>query len=152
MHIRIEICEGGEEEIIIRCHKQTEQIKTIETMLEDTLSAKRTLSLHTSGVEYLIEIKDILFFETYDGKVYAHTKHKNFTAEYTLTELENLLPSCFVRVSRSCIVNIMSVTFIKRELVGNGTLGFVDTEKKAYFSRSYFKLMREKIDEMRLGK
>ena len=152
MKIRTEISDSCEEEIIIRCQNRTEQIIHIETILQNLASAKRVLSLYCSGAEYFVEMEKIHFFETYDGKVYAHTKGGVFTTEYKLFALENLLPSSFVRVSRSCIANVMQVASIKRELVGNGELSFFDSSKKAYFSRGYYKLLREKIDEMRLGK
>ena len=152
MKIRTEICDSCEEEIIIRCQNRTEQIIHIERMLQNLASAKRALSLFSLGAEYFVEIGKILFFEVCDGKVYAHTKDRVFTTEYKLFELENLLPASFVRVSRSSIVNIFAVASMRRELVGNGELCFADCNKKAYFSRGYYKILRDKIDEMRIGK
>ena len=34
-----------------------------------------------------------------DGKIYAHTQKKTYSCEYKLFELENILPSSFVRIS-----------------------------------------------------
>ncbi len=152
MKIRTEICDDGQEEIIIRCHTRSEQIRSIESMLEDLVAADREMILHSSGVEYYVPIKEILFFEAYDGKIYAHTKDKTFTCEYKLFELENVLPSNFTRISKSTVANVMMISSLKRELVGNGEIGFKGCDKRTYFSRSYYRILKDKIDEMRLGK
>ena len=152
MKIRTEICDNGQEEIIIKCRARTDQIKNIESVLEGLVSSDREMMLHLSGVEYYVPIREILFFEAYDGKVYAHTKDKTFTSEYKLFELENILPSSFARISKSAVANIMKISHLRRELVGNGEIGFKGCDKRTYFSRSYYKTLRDKIDEMRLGK
>ena len=152
MKIRTEICDDGQEEIIIKCRARTDKIRNIELMLENIVATDREMILYSSGVEYYVPIKEILFFEAYDGKVYAHTSDKNFTCEYKLFELENILPSSFARISKSTVANVMLISYLKRELVGNGEIGFKGCDKRAYFSRSYYKVLRDKIDEMRLGK
>ena len=152
MKIRTEICDDGQEEIIIRCRTRSEQIKSIESMLENLVASDREMILHSSGVEYYVPIKEILFFDAYDGKIYAHTKEKTFTCDYKLFELEDLLPSSFLRISKSTVANIMLISYLKRELVGNGEIGFKGCDKRTYFSRGYYKILRDKIDEMRLGK
>ena len=152
MKIWTEICNDGQEEIIIKCRARTDQIKNIEAVLENIVAADREMILHSSGVEYYVPINEILFFESYDGKVYAHTKDKNFTCEYKLFELENLLPSSFARISKSTVANIMQISHLRRELVGNGEIGFKGCDKRTYFSRGYYKILRDKIDEMRFGK
>ena len=152
MKIRTEICDDGQEEIIIKCHARTDQIRNIESILEDLVATDREMILYSSGVEYYVPIKEILFFEAYDGKVYAHTSDKNFTCEYKLFELENILPSSFARISKSTVANVMLISYLKRELVGNGEIGFKGCDKRTYFSRSYYKILRDKIDEMRFGR
>lgn len=152
MKIKTEICAAGEEEILIRCSSKTDQIRRIESILENLLISEKEMVLTLSGTEYYVLIKDILFFESLDGKIYAHTKERMFTCEYKLYELETILPSFFVRISKSTIANVMTITSLRRELVGNGEITFKDCSKKAYFSRGYYKPLRDKIDEMRLGK
>lgn len=152
MKIKTEISEGGDEEIIIRCRSKTDQIRNIEAILENLIMSDREMVLYIAGAEYYVPISDILFFESCDGKVFAHTKEQMFTADYKLFELENLLPSSFVRISKSTIANIMKISSLHREIVGNGEVRFVCCDKKAYFSRGYYKILRDKIDEMRLGR
>jgi DNA-binding LytR/AlgR family response regulator len=99
-----------------------------------------------------VPLREIIFFEAYDGKIFAHTKDKTFNCEYKLFELENILPSSFARISKSTVANVMQISYLRRELVGNGEIGFKGCDKRTYFSRSYYKILKDKIDEMRLGK
>jgi len=118
--------------------------------IESALSEGSAIRLTRDNTDYIVAHSDILYFESGDNHVYAHTKAALYTAPYTLSNLEHLLPSSFVRVSKSCIVNVMHIGRLRRELVGNGEIGFTDCEKMTYFSRSYYKRFYEKIQEMRL--
>ena len=151
MKIRIEICDEGEEELILRAHSRDERISRIEDALESIVKGSREITLYSGGSEFYIPVSDILFFETSEGKVYAHTKDKTFTAPHKLFELENILPSAFVRISKSAIANVRSISSITRELVGNGVITFSGCAKRTYFSRSYYKVLRDRIEEIRLS-
>ena len=102
--------------------------------------------------EYFIQKSDILFFESVDGKVFAHTASGMYTAPYKLFELENIMPAYFVRIAKSAIANIYAISSLRRDLTGTGEITFKGCDKKTYFSRGYYKLLRNKIDEMRFGK
>lgn len=149
MKTRIEICELGDEEIVIRCCEHTKYVEQIQSLLLDLEKSHRELTLSASGAEHYVPVSDILFFESCDGKVYAHTRENIYTAEHKLFELLELLPACFVRASKSCIVNVYPIRSIKRELVGNGVLTFGGSDKKAYFSRNYYKALKQTLEEMR---
>ena len=69
-----------------------------------------------------------------------------------LFELEDIMPSYFVRISKSTIANIKAISSLRREVIGNGEVTFKNCERRAYFSRGYYKSLREKIDEVRFGK
>lgn len=151
MKIRIEICPEGEDEIIIRCRERDGKIQSIERVLDGIVKARRELVLYIGNSEYYVPISDILFFETVDSKVCAHTRDAMYSSTYKLFELENLLPSSFVRISKSAIANVMQISSLTRELVGNGELRFYKTEKKTYFSRAYYKILKDRIEEIRFS-
>ena len=145
--IRTEISDS--EEIIIRCRDRNDKIRALEASIEEVLRGESEITLHSDGCDFFVSKTEILYFESSDGKVYAHTREKIFTAPYKLFELEGLMPPSFVRISKSTIANIAEIGFIRRELVGNGEIGFRRSEKKVYFSRAYYKLLQYKIEEMR---
>ena len=111
---------------------------------------KREMVLYSSGAEYYIPFCEILYFESNDGKVYSHTARSVYTTDRKLFELEEVLPPSFVRIAKSTIANVDLVSSLRREMVGNGEMYFKNSEKKVYFSRSYYKTLRDKIQEMRL--
>lgn len=150
MKIRTEISDS--EEIIIRCRERNDRIRSLEAAIEETLRGENEISLFSDGTEFFVPKISILYFESSGGKVYAHTRDRIYTAPHKLFELEGILPSSFVRVSKSAIANIAEISYLRREIVGNGEMGFRGCEKNVYFSRAYFKLLQYKIEEMRLKK
>lgn len=150
MKLRTEISEN--EEIIIRCRERNDKIRSLESAIEEALRGDNEITLTSGGTDYFIPKINILFFESYEGKVYAHTRDKVYIAPYKLFELEAFMPPSFVRISKSVIANIAEISYLRREIVGNGELGFRNCDKKVYFSRAYFKLLQYKIDEMRYKK
>ncbi len=151
MKIRIEICSEGDDEIIIRCRERDERIQSIERVLDGIAKSRRELVLYIGNSEYYVPIPYILFFETVDGKVCAHTRDAMYSSQHKLFELENMLPSSFVRISKSAIANVTQISSLSRELVGNGEVRFYKTEKKTYFSRAYYKILRDRIEEIRFS-
>ena len=149
MKIRTEIS-SDEEEIVIRCKDKTEKIVNLEELIENALKSSGDIPLYIANTEYYISKTDILFFETTDGKVYAHTRNGMYASNHRLFEIEDMMPSYFVRISKSAIVNIKLISSLRRELTGNGEIEFKGCEKKVYFSRGYYKLLRDKIEEIRL--
>ena len=147
MKVRIE--EADNEEIVIRCKKQTSNIFRLAYEIQDIISHDELL-LKVGNQEYYVKKKEILFFETDSGKVSAHTDENMYCTEHKLYELEEKLPACFVRISKSCIVNIMKISSINRNITGASKITFSNTEKEVYCSRAYLKLLKDKINEMRL--
>ena len=153
MRIRTEVsADFAEDEIVIRVKARRDGLREIEDAIEELIHGGQCLSLMCDGREYVVEKHRILFFESANGKVYAHTADRIYTTEHRLFELEHLMPPAFVRISKSVIVNVMQIESIHRELVGNGELTLRGCGKRVYFSRAYYKLLQHKIEEMRLGK
>ena len=150
MKIRFEISDT--EEIIIRHRAENKNIDAIKTLIESALREGDTLMLYKDGTEYFISKNDVLFFESGNGKLYAHTPNDIYSTHYKLFELENMLPSCFVRISKSSIANVLHISSMRRELVGNGELTFRNCEKTVYFSRAYYRFLQNKLNEMRFTK
>ncbi|MBQ7921708.1 MAG: response regulator transcription factor [Clostridia bacterium] len=151
MKIRTETVPEGEEEIVIRCRERTEKIMLLESLIENAVKSQSEIPLYIGRTEYYISKNEILFFETSDGKVYAHTVTGMYASEYRLFEVENIMPSYFIRISKSAIVNTKRISSLRRELTGSGEIGFKGCDKKVYFSRGYYKFLRDKIEETRLG-
>lgn len=148
MKIRIELTDG-DEELIIRCKELTPKIRKAAALLQNGLDTASELCLTLAGTEYFISPERILFFETQDGKVAAHTADKMYYAPYTLSSLESFLPPYFVRGSKSCLVNLRPILGIARNITGASEVSFRDSTKKVYVSRLYYKAFRRRISDLR---
>lgn len=145
--VRFEIDPDLDEEIIIRCKAMNEDIVQLEKLINENPSNE--IELHLGGNDYFIALDRILFFETDGSKTAAHTKDKMYYTDLKLYELEEKLPRRFMRISKSCVLNLKAVSSLRRELTGVCEAGFPDSVKKVFISRSYYKPFREKIAEIR---
>lgn len=147
--VKVRIEESETDEIVIRCKKQDSTIFRLAYEIENILSHGELL-LTIGSKEYYVSKDDILFFETDGGRIFAHTDENMYETELKLYELEERLPPYFVRISKSCIANIMKIDSINRNITGASEISFVKTNKIVYCSRSYLKMLKDKIKEMRL--
>ncbi len=150
MKLQTEISPSGEDKIIIKCKEYTEEVKQIERLISNIIRGSGELKLYLLNTEYYIPISQIQFFETSGNKVAAHTDGNMYYTELKLFELEQLMPTAFVRVSKSAIVNTRAVASITRALTGGGEIEFKNGNKKLYFSRNYYKILKQRIEETRL--
>lgn len=149
MKVRVELLQDGEEEIVIRCQNIDERTEMIRDVIESIARTKRELLLYIGNTEYYIAKDDILFFESSEGRVLAHTKDSVLRTTHRLFELEDIMPSYFVRISKSAIANVKLISSLTRELTGNGKITFKGSDKQSYFSRAYYKVLKDKIDEVK---
>ena len=151
MKVRIEIAKDQPEEVVIRCRELTEDIERIRDAV-DSVARGSELCLMSGDTVNFVPISQILFFETGDDCVLAHTADKVYSSGEKLYRLEQILPRTFVRVSKSCIVNSARVSFLRRGVTGTGEAGFSGSDKVAYVSRMYFGSLKEFIYETRISK
>lgn len=151
--VKVRVEPGETDEIVVRCKERTERTEHLARAIERLAAGERRETvLYSSGREYYIPFSEILYFESAGGRIYAHTARSVYSTDKKLFELEEELPHCFVRAAKSTIVNVYLIISLHREVVGNGEVYFKDSEKVAYFSRGYYRSLRDKIQEMRLGK
>ena len=150
MKVKIEISQDASCEVIIKCREINDEVLHIESLLTQRGSAE--MPLYIGDDEYFVPKKDVLFFETTLGKVYAHTRERMYLCPYKLFELEEMLDTTFLRISKSTIVNIMEIGSLHKEITGNGEIRFKRSDKVTYFSRGYAKILKDRIEEKRFGK
>lgn len=150
MKIRIEVDEKiKEDEVIIRCSELNYQIQNIQKALANTVSQKSQITFYKNNIEYYIYLEEVLFFETEGSSISAHTVDNVYQVKYKLYELEEILPTYFMRVSKSTIVNINHIYSITRNITASSIVEFKKTHKKVYVSRHYYKQLSLKLLEKR---
>lgn len=149
MKIRIEVSDQVEDEVIIRCKEITPEIVQLQKNLADQTKKKESIVLFQGDTEYYIDVSQILFFETEGQKVIAHTRTEAYETGKKLYELEELLGNSFQRISKSSIVNVSKIYSIKRNVTASSEIEFLGTHKQIYVSRSYYKALKDRLEEKR---
>ena len=154
MKIRVEIDprNGSEEEVVIRCNTLSEEVMMLQKQLSEIVSSKLKLEVYKGDTVLYLSPDEILFLETTDTFLAVHTAKEIYSAKERLYTLEEMLPSSFIRISKSSIVNIANIRSVKRNITGPSEIEFAGTVKKAYASRNYLKQLMNRLEEKRLNK
>jgi len=150
MKIRIEIEDKLKEaEIIIRSSVLDEEVQKIQRAVADIVSMEQRLVFYKGDTSYYLPLEDVLFFETEESEVHAHTRKEIYRTKYRLYELEEMLPGYFMRVSKSTILNTRKIYSMTKSLPASCTVEFQGTHKQAYVSRYYYKPLKDRLEEKR---
>lgn len=151
MKIRMEMDEGLlEDEVVIRCRGLSDEIVLLQKQIAEAVHGKMQLHVIRGETSYFLELTEILFLESSESKVAVHTKDQIYETKQRLYELEEVLPASFIRVSKSTILNVNSIRSIRKNITGASEVEFIDSNKKTFVSRNYFKPLMAKIEEKRL--
>lgn len=150
MKVVIEVDEELKEEcIIIRCQRLDEHILNLQNLLTEQNKGGRDILLYKGEKSYYIPLDELLFFETENKRIWAHTTKEMYETEYKLYELEELLPGHFMRISKSTIVNLNHVYSITKNITSSSIVEFLGCHKQIYVSRNYYKVLISRLDEKR---
>jgi DNA-binding LytR/AlgR family response regulator len=133
------------DEIIIRCKEKNDSVTKLRKYIETLNNIE--FKFYKKNQEYYLNINDILFFETDDNSICAHTITDMYYVKYKLYELENILPKNFTRVSKSAIVNVNQILSINKNITSPSSIEFTKTHKQVFVSRFYFKYLKERLKE-----
>lgn len=148
--VRVELDPSADaEEIVIRCKAMTPELQALRALAESGGALRDSaLPLTYGGAEYLVPPSEILFFCSDGDRTTAHTEDRMYSCGKKLYELPDLLPACFMRVSKSCVANLRRITFLKKDLTGVCEAGFgTPGGKRIFVSRMYYKAFRERLIE-----
>ena len=141
--MKIEILEGCESiEVIIKCPKATEDIYKLESLL---YSYEKKFSCIKDGTTYLIDINDVLYFETVDKRSFLYTETDVYELTLKLYEIEERLSGAgFIRSAKSQILNMHKISSLCPDF-GGRIEATMEGGEKLIVSRQYAKLLRERL-------
>ena len=88
MRVRVEIgTDVSEKEIVLRTNEYDEEVERMLSLLQK-IQKMPQLIFYKDSTEYFFSADKILFFETSERQVYAHTKNDVFVVKHRLYELE----------------------------------------------------------------
>lgn len=147
MRVIIELAPDiAETEVVIRCSAVDEGVQKLQALIMNQQAAP-DIAFYKEHEEYYFPLDDVLFFETSDDNVFAHTAQDAFRIKYRLYALEEILPRHFLRISKSTILNTRHIYSLQRNLAGASLVQFRGTHKEVYVSRMYYRELRRSLDE-----
>ena len=130
----LKIAKEQPEQMEIRCHEITEEIKEIVTFVK-TRQGRLTGILEDRQFE--VPVPEVCYIEAVDNKVFLYTVKQVYETRQKLYELEELLKEkYFLRVSKSLLLNLMKVRSIKPALNGRFT-AVLQSGEEIIISRKY---------------
>lgn len=146
MKINIEIDDSLSEcEVTIKAKEVNNEVAQIQRALSNLSQLKGGIVFEKDDTEYYFGVDKILFFETDQNKVYAHTATDAYEVRHKLYELEDLLPSYFLRVSKSTILNTRKVFGLTKNITASSKVDFAGSQKSVYVSRNFYKPLKEML-------
>ena len=141
--------------IIKKLKKELDEVEVVVSYSEDSFYIKRiiasleNLDIDLTGYKnqsyYRLHTNEILYIESIDRKTYLYSESDFYQSKMTLYELELLLKeSCFIRISKSMIVNLNRVRSLQAE-VGRRILMTMDNKEKILVSRHYANHVKEEL-------
>ena len=145
MKVELQINETYEEEkLIVQTPQPTEKVQKVIEFAEN-LDQKETIKGKIEDQIYLVEIGKIQRFYIENRKVLAETASQIYTIDLRLYQVLDILPTTFIQISQSEIVNIDAISHLK--LTPNGLVEiFLKNESFTYSSRRYLKTIKEKLE------
>lgn len=143
MKVEFEIVSSLEQEgAQIRATQKTEYIQAAIDILECGTSS---IIVSKENKKYLCKIEDIYYAESVDKKTFIYTKDECYQIKKRLYELEEELNASFFRCSKSMIVNIRKIRYVKSELNGRMNAQLLNGET-IVISRSYVGELKKKLE------
>ena len=131
-----------EAEINIKCD---EIDKTIQDVIDLVQNKQRNISVQQDGSTKTISLGSVYYLESVDEKTFVYGKDEVFSTVMKLYEAEEILNgTSFVRISKSCILNIDILDSVKVML--NGKMeATLDNGEKLIINRHYVPGFKKKF-------
>ena len=135
MEIRLlKIAKEQPEQMEIRCHEITEEIREIVSFVK---TRQGRLAGLQEDRQFEVPVSEVCYIEAVDNKVFLYTVKQVYETRQKLYELEELLKEkYFLRVSKSLLLNLMKVRAIKPALNGRFT-AVLQSGEEIIISRKY---------------
>ncbi len=136
--------EYGETEIIINCSMMDNRLKKL---IEHIRQYSFSLLGFAEGEKYSIPLENILYIESVDGRTFLYCQDKVYEYKETLTSLDQrLLHTSFVRISKSCIMNLNALKCVK-SFLNHRMEATLTTGEELMVSRNYIEQLKKKLEE-----
>ncbi len=142
MKFTLNIDKETDEEVIINVHERTPLVDEIEKLvLNDVFEL---VCFDEDKTAIILDFSDIHCFVVENNKVYAFTDTKKYTIKCRIYQLEEKLPSSFIKVNQSCIGNLKKIERFDASFAGSLVVRF-KCGYKDFVSRRQLKKFKERL-------
>lgn len=139
MRLTLNRIEAGDEEVIVRYREMNDTIETIASIVRGT--EQKLQALLEKGTVFLLP-DQIYYLENVDGVTYAYLADEVAKVAESLRELEMRYGNRgFFRCSKSMILNIYKISYLKSEPCGR-IRATMENGEQVIISRKYAKELR----------
>lgn len=142
MKLKIEMFDTCKEtEVNIKCKEIDNRLKKAI----DILKSDKSFTVRKDNSTKVLKIEDIYYFESVDEQTFAYTQDDVYSCQKKLYEVESVLSdTSFIRISKSCILNIDYLESVRALL--NGKLeGTLSNNEKVIINRHYVPEFKKKF-------
>ena len=145
MKINIEIQNSiSETEVTIVCREKS---KEIQSFYEYIRQYAKALWVVREGRQYKLMSNHIYYVETVDKKSFYYTCNECWESRETLSEIEEKLKNCsFVRISKSCLMNISYLQSVV-PFENHRLLATMENGEKIIVGRAYIQQLKKILKE-----
>ena len=105
MKFRLIIDKEKDEEVVATVHSRTALVDELEALISRHAGTDR-IPGYTEDEMRMLTVSEIECITVLDGKTYAiDSQNRHYRVKQRLYELEQQLPSCFIRINKSTLAN-----------------------------------------------
>ena len=130
-----------EEEVIVYAHERTKLAERIEELVTEE---KHELIGYRENEIVRLYTSEISCFYSEEGRVFARVMGERYLLKLRLYQLEELLPSDFLKINQSCLVNIEKIKRFDSS-IGASLRVMLDDGYRDYVSRRQLKTVKERL-------
>ena len=131
-----------EDEVVVYASEENELVKAIRALCES--EDDKMLVGYDGGEIYKINPIDVVCFVSENDRLFAYTMDGRLRIKSRLYQIEEELPSSFIRINQSCVANISMIERFDASF--SGTLGVVfKNGYRDYVSRRNLKKVKERV-------
>lgn len=141
MKFRLIIDKNRDEEVMVYAHAKTSLTEAIELLVSES---NFELIGYTDKEAVRLNSNEICRFAVENNKVFAETLKEKYKLKLRLWQLEENLPSGFVKINQSCLANISMIERFDASVSGSLLVKFKNGATD-YVSRRQLKTVKERL-------
>ena len=129
--------------VAIEAPKLSKEVQSIIDFASDLNSLPRQIISYKNNEIYFIDVQDIICFFSKDKYNYIRTVEDIYKVKYKLYEVEEKLDKRnYIRISKSCIINMRQVECFDTSILGTIEVKLKDNTKEVVSKRNVSNVMK----------